>query len=264
MSISRQQYEYIILKIIPFMKHFFLGILAFFMTSLVSSQTKLVDSTAIRIVDRMSTIIGEFTSASFTIDTKIDENNQDIGLTSQYSVNKVFFSGPDKMMMDLNGDKGHRSFSYNGKTLVYYSYDENNYASISCPPTTIETIDMVNENYGVDFPSADFFNPTLTDDMIRHFDQIVYHGMRTINNKECFYIIATRNDMRVQLWIETGAITLPYKMVIIYLNNGTEIDSQYEATFSNWMINPQLPISMFDFNPPKNARKIKLLPIQKK
>lgn len=246
------------------MRYLFLGILAFFMTSLVSAQTKLVDSTAIRIVDRMSSIVGDLTSVSFTLDTKIDEKDQDIGLTSQYTVNKVYFNGPDKMMMDLQGNKGHRSLWYNGKTLVYYSYDENNYASISCPPTTIETIDMVHEDYGVDFPSADFFNPTLTDDMISHFDQIIYHGKRTINNKECFYIVAARNDMRVQLWIETGAMTLPYKMVIMYLNNGEEIDSQYEATFSNWIINPQLPISMFDFNPPKNARKIKLLPIQKK
>jgi hypothetical protein len=211
----------------------------------------------------MSTIIGDLTSVTFTLETKIDENNQDIGLNSEYTTNQVYFKGPDKMMMDLQRNSEHRSLWYNGKSLIYYFYNENNYALISCPPTIVETIDMVHENYGIDFPSADFFNPTLTDDMLQNFDQIRYHGKREINMKECHFIIATKKDMRVQLWIETSAMNLPHKMVIMYLNDGNEVDTQYEATFTNWQINPDLPNSMFEFNPPLDARKIKLMPIKK-
>jgi hypothetical protein len=243
------------------MKSLLICIIAFISTNIMSAQTKVLDSTAIRIIDRMSTIIGDLTSVSFTLESKVDENDQDIGLNSKYTTNQVYFKGPDKMMMDLQRNSEHRSIWYNGKSLVYYFYNENNYAIISCPPTIIETIDMVNENYGVDFPSADFFNPTLTDDMLRNFDQIRYHGKREINKKECHYIIATKKDMHVQLWIETSAMNLPYKMVIMYLNDGNEVDTQYEATFKNWQINPELPVSMFEFNPPMDARKIKLLPI---
>lgn len=222
------------------------------------AQAKKVDTLAVSVLDRMSDVIGELSSVSFTLKTKNDELNLDLGLISHFTTNQVYFSGPSQMMIRSNGDKGNRGYWYNGKEMVYYSFNENNYAIIETPETTIETIDEVNDKYGVEFPAAEFFYPTFTDDILSNFDELKFVGLKQIEGKECFYIIAKNKEMIVQLWIENTAMTLPYKMIIMYKDS--KESKQYEATFSDWNINPFLPEVIFNFQPPPGAKEVLIKP----
>jgi hypothetical protein len=119
-------------------------------------------------------------------------------------------------------------------------------------------INEVNDKYGIDFPAADFFSPAFTDDVLINFDELKYVGMRALEGKECFYIIAKRADLIVQFWIANDALNLPVKMLIMEVAG--KDSKQYEATFSNWDINPFLPDAMFTFQTPPKAKKISILP----
>lgn len=222
------------------------------------AQTKKVDSLAVKILDRMSDVVGEMSSVSFTLKTQSDELNQDLGVISYFTTNKVYFNGPNQMLIRADGDKGNKGFWYNGKQLVYYSFNENNYAIVETPETTIAMIDEVHDLYGVDFPAADFFYPTFTDDILQNFDELYYAGLRKLEGKECFYIIMRRKDMTIQLWFANDAFTLPVKMIIMY--QSTNEAKQYEATFSDWEINPFLPEVMFEFQPPPKAKEVLIKP----
>lgn len=224
----------------------------------VSAQEEKYDLVAIMILDHMSDVIGDLTSASFTVQSSIDADDPDVGFNTHFSESQVYFDGPDKMLAYVDGDKGKRGFWYNGTRLIYYSFDENNYAAISTPPTTIETIDTVNKSYGIDFPAADFFYPTFTDDLMSQSDQIIFNGKKTVAGKECFQIISKSNAMTIQIWIANDALNLPVKYLISRHDKGTS--TQYEGTFSNWQINPVLPASMFEFIPPPKARAISIMP----
>ncbi len=243
------------------MKKTLLFLPLFWISLLMSAQTK-TDSVAIVILDQMSYIIGDLNSVDFTVETRNDVIDPFFGSVSQFSVNQIVFNGPDKMYINSNGVKGHRSFWYNGELLVYYAFNENNYAIIETPPTTIETIDSINLNYGIDFPAADFFYPSFTEDLIAASTEIIFAGKNTIEGKECFLIISKQKEMTVQLWIENSVLFLPVKMLIMY--NGKNSGLQYEATFKEWKINPVLPDAMFNFLPPPGAREIKILAKTKK
>jgi hypothetical protein len=221
----------------------------------VFAQPK-TDSLAVIIFDQMSHIIGDLNSVDFTVETRNDVIDPFFGPVSNFSVNQVVFDGPDKMYVNLNGDKGHRSYWYNGEFLVYYSFNENNFAIIETPPTTIETIDSINLNYGVDFPAADFFYPSFTEDLIAASTELIYTGKNIVEAKECFHIVSKQKDMTVQFWIENSVLFLPVKMLIMYKSENQDL--QYEATFKEWKINPELPVSMFNFLPPPGAREIKI------
>ena len=69
-------------------------------------------------------------------------------------------------------------------------------------------------------------------------------------------IAATNKDLNVQLWISNTTNFLPKHFVIIYKNKS---NLQYELRFSNWLINPNIPDSVFDFMPPPNAKLISIL-----
>jgi hypothetical protein len=161
------------------------------------------------------------------------------------------------MLIHSYGDKGHRGFWYNGWQFVYYSFDENNYALVDVPPTIIATIDTINQTYGIEFPAADIFYPTFVDNILNNFESIVFLGKKQLDDQECFYVMVSNDNMSVQFWIANDAYNLPRKFIIVYKKEGNK---QYEATFSNWQLNPDIPAAIFEFLPPPAAAKVTLMP----
>jgi hypothetical protein len=95
------------------------------------------------------------------------------------------------------------------------------------------------------------------DDLLSESKNLIYLGMTKVDGKDCYHIAGTAADKTFQFWISDDALTLPLKMVIIYTNR--EMNPQYEATLSDWQINPELPPALFEFMTPPKAKKIKLM-----
>ena len=222
----------------------------------IFAQTQKVDPAAVLILDQMSDLIGELESCSLNISSSRDVVDPDYGLIRISNNSSVIFDGPDKMLVHLDGDKGKRGYWYNGEHVVYYSYSENNYAMVETDAeNTIEVIDNLHIDYGINIPSADFFYPSFTDDILENFDTLKYLGEKTIDNEACFHIKASNKNMDVQFWISNDSYKLPKKFLIIYKNK----NMQYEATFNNWVLNPIVPDSAFEFTPPAKAAQINIL-----
>lgn len=221
----------------------------------VNAQHAQYDTVAVTILDRMSRTMGELNSLSATIKTNYDVSSEELGLVKHTDVEHLYIGGPDKMMISSEGDKGSKRYYYNGKTLSYYSADRNHYAQIDAPNTLVEMIGDVNKEYGIIFPLADFMYPTFVDDIIADATSLEYLGMTQVNGKDCFHIAGVTKDKSFQFWITDDAFYLPAKMVIVHLNK--PLNPQYEATYCDWEINPTLPPSMFEFDAPPGATKIK-------
>lgn len=222
----------------------------------IFSQTPKVDSLAVRILDRMSDVIGELHSCRYNLSVAQDKDGLH-GLEKQYTEHEVLMKGPDKMLVQSNGSDSHKGFWYNGKHMVYYSYKENNFSVMDAPDSILKTIDTIHTNYGIDFPAADFFYPAFTDDVLEEFPTLVFLGDKIINGKECFHIMADNDKVNAQIWITNDAYTLPAKLLIRYKQK--EGNPQYEATFSNWQINPEFPDRLFEFTPPPEAKQIAIM-----
>jgi hypothetical protein len=239
------------------MKNIFVSICFVVLSVGAVAQADKIDTIAVMILDRMSDVIGDLNSVKFTLSSSYDEPDHDFGTVRYTGVSEVCMTGPDKMLIHQKGDKGHRGFWYNSKTVTYYSFDENNYAVVNAPGDIISTIDTINKAYGIDFPAADFFYPTFTDDILEQFGTLAYLGKKSVEGNECFHILAMNDSISVQFWIANDAYNLPVKFLIGYKSNG---NIQYEATFSDWQINPVIPVSAYEFLPPPKAARIILLP----
>jgi hypothetical protein len=223
----------------------------------IQAQEYRKDTSAVIVLDRMSNLIGDMESCSFHLIVSQDVIDVDLGLVKYFSDHSVHLEGPDKMLVLSKSHKGHRGFWYNGNQLAYYSYTENNYGIIDAPDNIIATIDTVSKTYGIDFPAADFFYPTFTDDVIENFDDIIYAGKVEVEGQLCHHIIAKNPSMGAQVWLSDNGWVLPVKFVITYYDLSP--NQQYEATFSGWQINPDLPGAMFEFVPPLDANRLTLM-----
>jgi hypothetical protein len=225
-------------------------------TSHLIAQRVKIDTIAVSILDRMSAMIGSMGSCHVNVKSNYDVRSQHLGLIKHGDEEQLYLQGPDKLLIRSEGDRGERSFFYNGKSLTYYSVEKNQYAKVMLSVPLIEMIDTVNKMYGVDFPAADFFYPSFVDDLLAEAKNLIYLGMTKVDGKDCFHIAGTVTDKTFQFWISDDALTLPMKMVIVYTNR--EMNPQYEAVLSDWQINPVLPAALFEFMAPPKAKNIKL------
>jgi hypothetical protein len=242
-------------------KKLFLIILICGLTTQLKAQPSHIDTVAVSILDNMSAMIGDMLSCSVTVNANYDVHNQELGLIKRSNESQVYLQGPDKLLIRSEGDKGSRSFYYNGKTLTYYSADKNHYAQIETLPTIVGMIDTVSKVYGVEFPAADFLYPSFVDDILADAKNLVYLGITKVDGKECFHIAGTTDDKTFQFWVSDDAFSLPVKVVIVY--NKKELNPQYEAVLSDWKINPVFPDALFEFQAPPKAKKIKFVSVKK-
>lgn len=239
------------------MKKILFGSCLFLFSWAVFAQERNIDPDAVLILDRMSDVIGDLESVSFKLSSNYDAIDHAETRSKKHYLSDVYMVGPDKMMINTEGDKGHRQYFYNGNTLTYYSQDENNYGTIETPSNILQTIDSVYNAYAIDFPASDFFYPTFTDDMIENSSEISYLGNTEINGVECYHIQSVGKEINVQIWISNDGLSLPLKYLIVY--NQLKGNPQYEATFTDWQINPTLPVSIFEFAPPTDASLLRII-----
>jgi len=211
------------------------------------------DTRAIESLDNLTETIGKMESLSYTVESySINENGDEKGKQSD-----VYLKGTNKMFIENKETQGNdKNFWYNGEKFAYFLYNKNEYDILDAPDNTLKLIDKINSKFGIYFPAADFLYPTLTDDMIDNYNQILYFGEEKIGYIECIVLEASNEENLVQIWIKKES-NLPHKMII---TSKTNKDKYYEAVYSNWRVNPKLPDIMFEFQPPSGSKQVKFQP----
>ena len=216
------------------------------------------DPRALTVLTRMADNIGALHSCSFRLETSNDEWDAEAGmLVNLHNTHEVCLVGPDKMLVNTTGDAGHRGFWYDGEQAYTYWYGENNYGRVSAPKNIIEMIRAIHEAYGVDFPAADLLSPTFVDDLLAQSQQVMFHDTVRIGDQECFHILAKGADQDMEVWVANDAATLPVKYLFRTRENGQV--TEYQATFTDWKMNPDLPYTLFRFTPPPGSREVRMV-----
>jgi len=242
------------------MKRYGLILLLFAVAISVSAQSKKIDTTAVFILERMSRVITELQSCRLNVQATYDIYIPDLGLVKNSEDADIIMKGPDKIFMKLEGDKGERTFFYNGETLSYYSFTNNLYAQIQAPKTILTLADTIYTTFGIDLYAIDFFYPDFIDDLVKSSSILSYLGQTTLNGKNCFHLAGCLPDYNYQIWIQHDSFFLPAKVVMAYTNR--KMKPQFEATY-NWVINQTYPDAVFEFAVPPGATKTNILPVKK-
>jgi hypothetical protein len=100
------------------------------------------DTRALAHLDKLTEVVGEMASVSFTLNTVVSEEPKE---------HSVYLRGPDKIYFhSVRLETGNQTgFWFNGSVLSFYSYVDNTYASLEAPGDILEAIDFMNTEYGV-------------------------------------------------------------------------------------------------------------------
>jgi outer membrane lipoprotein-sorting protein len=215
------------------------------------SPKGLYDEKAIEAIENLSTTIGDLQSCSLTVYAELTDPGKNDG-NPVIKQSDVYLKGNDHMFIYSVRNNARYGYWFDGSFLSTFHFDENVYDQVQAPPTVLETIDSVHRRYEIDFPAADFWYPTLTEDMINQFDTIIDLGSKNVGDILCKEINAFNSNLDVYILIEEST-NLPKQLEIYYL--GEKKGQTYFSTFSNWRLNPNLDDEIFQFAPPEGSEK---------
>jgi hypothetical protein len=236
------------------MKKICFGLLLLLPSYFAQAQAGKMDTTALMILDKMSSVFGDLKSVGFTSKISKDVAFADAFYIKEFSTSKVRISGPNKFSIRVNGENNDDLYAYNGSQVTYYSFKNNFYTVADAPNNLIETLDWLYTDFDVEFTTADVLYPSFSSDLAANMDYIEFLGVTHIDGDRVYHIGAANEFMTVQLWISDDAYYLPRKTLITYLNG--QYANQFETDFTNWELNQEYPGSIFEFLPPPGARQI--------
>jgi len=217
------------------------------------------DTKAIEALSATGKYLRSLKSFAVHADTNIDQvlqNGQKVQFagTLDYRVQM-----PNRLRAEVRTDRRHRDFIYDGKTLTQYAPRMKYYATVAAPATIAQTLEMAEQKYDLDIPLADLFLWGTDQAGIEDIKDAAYFGPARIAGKDCDHYAYRQANVDWQVWIQRGTQPLPCKMVITTTQESAQ--PQYSAVLK-WDLAPQFGDATFKFAPPKDAKKIELVPFK--
>ena len=160
---------------------------------------------------------------------------------------------PDRMRMDISGDRRNDHIYYDGKTFTVYSDKVGYFASFAAPGTLAELKDVLERRYALDLPLADLFYWGTDQDGSSAVQAATHVGVANIDGFQCDHYAFRQKDVDWELWIEQGGRPVPRKFVI---TTTAEKAKPQHSMVLNWDLTPKLEDHLFTFVAPPNAHQI--------
>lgn len=219
--------------------------------SCTSEKSGYYEEEAIAALDATTETIGNMTSCSLRIINERTEIVDGLPLVHQRQ-SDLYLRGSRNLFTYTTYDNVRSGLWYNGSDLAIFRFDENTYDIVKAPGTNMAMIDSIHKVFGIDFPAADLFYPSLTDDIIEDFDSVFYYGTQDVYGTLCKTIVAKNSNLDVTLFTD-DATNLPVQLAI-YWHDKREGES-FISHYEDWQVDPKLGDEIFEFAPPSNSTK---------
>ncbi|HKR87266.1 MAG TPA: DUF2092 domain-containing protein [Phenylobacterium sp.] len=211
---------------------------------------------ALQALKRMSAYLATLPAIALTSNTSLDVVTQAGQRVQLDGVVNYKVRRPDAFSIELVSDQRQRSYFYDGKQFTVYAPTLGYYATAAAPPTIRQTLDAIENKFGIELPLEDLFRwNDPTDNPAQNLTSGFHVGTATIDGVETDQYAFRQPKVDWQIWIKKGPQPLPVKVVIV--DQVDPANPAYTARLS-WNTNPTLTGDEFTFKPGKDAKQIRL------
>ena len=222
-----------------------------------SASANAVDPAAIQALKDMGAYLQ--TLKRFAVSTEVSGERVLVdGQKLQHSAAaKLEVERPNKLRASMSSPRSQRELIYDGKTVTLYAPAQQYYSTVEFADTLTGLIERLEERYAVQVPLSDLFvwgTPAAPLDKI---ESAMNAGQDIIGGTLCDHYAFRQGQIDWQIWIAVGSQPLPRKIVIT--NRSDEARPQ-SVTLLDWNPKPNFSDAVFKFSPPKNTKKIDIVP----
>ena len=164
---------------------------------------------------------------------------------------------PNHLRIELQDDRGHRRFFYNGARLSIHDLNQNVFGEIEVSGSVDEMTRKIRKKTGIDLPFANLLSNDIYGVYTRAAVSGTYVGLHYYKGKRYQHVLLSNDEVDYQMWVSDDAEPLPAKVLVTYKNkNGAP---RFSAEFTKWDLDPYLPDLMFEFTPPADAEQVEIL-----
>lgn len=165
----------------------------------------------------------------------------------------IVLERPNRLRIDIDSDKGARSFFYDGKSVTVFRPESAVYAVFEAPATIDATLDVI-EARGMTMPFDDLLHTHPCAGLAAHLKSGTYAGRHFFAGDWYHHLLLQTNAVDVQMWVAEGDEPTIDKVVITYRDAPGM--PQYTAVLSDWNFAPAIDGATFTFTPPEGVRKV--------
>ncbi len=218
-----------------------------------------IDPSAMQALDKMGAYLRTLRSFQVKADMTTDDVLEDGEAIQSSSTVNMVASRPNRLRAEFVGDDGHRFFFFDGKNFTIYGQIANYYATVPAPPTITELIQKLGDKYAIQLPLVDLFEWGTTDSDINKIKAAQDVGPSAVDGVTCEQYAFRQENVDWQVWIQMGEFPLPRKIVIRTLSDDAK--PQHTEVLS-WNLAPSFSDDAFTFDPPPDAKRIKIAEVK--
>ncbi|HVP11227.1 MAG TPA: DUF2092 domain-containing protein [Phycisphaerae bacterium] len=211
-----------------------------------------------KIFKNMCDYLAGLDTFSMVAETTVDE----MGLSGekvQVSAQRILYvSRPNKVAVDVAGDRGTKRIVYDGKTVSMLDRGENIYTVVQVPDTIDAALDTLAQDYGVVVPLEDLMYKDLYDRAVARVSAGQYLGLHMVDNLKCHHLAFSTDVANWEVWIDAGDKPAPRQITVDYGQNTAR--SRYSADITGWVGSPELKAEKFKFELPDGATRVEITP----
>jgi len=216
-----------------------------------------IDPEADKLLKQMSDNLISAKEFTVRVESSSDYTNDTGEIVKLHRTNDINLKRPDKIMVETQGDNGHKQLYYNGSEAVLFHHNYGLYSIVKAPGTVDATLDLLAEVYDLQIPASDFAYSNPYAVLMEYVKGGRYYGYSLINGAPCHHLYFIQDEIDWQVWLEDNDQNTPRKYVINFKT--IEGSPQFTAYFYDWNFSPSIPDETFNFNPPEGTKQIEYL-----
>lgn len=166
---------------------------------------------------------------------------------------------PNRIHVLMKSPRNYRQLTYDGKVLSLYTPAEKYYGTLELEGTLGDVIDKLETKYGMQIPLDDLFRFGTPAADFDRFESAMNAGQDFVDGDLCDHYAYRVGKIDWQIWIQAGSKPLPRKIVI---TNRADDARPQSVQFIDWNLKPAFKDSVFKFSPPKDSKKIEIVPVK--
>jgi hypothetical protein len=177
------------------------------------------------------------------------------------SAARLSIQRPNRLRGERRGDIVDQIFYYDGKSLTLYNPGQRYYATVAAPDNLEAMLDFARNSLDIDAPAGDLLYGNAFEIVMDGVTSGFSVGKSVVEGVRCDHLAFRGADVDWQIWIQEGKQPLPRKYVI----TSREIAGgpEFTVVMTKWDLEPKFANQLFEFTPPKDAKKVNFLALEK-
>jgi hypothetical protein len=220
-----------------------------------ADTTDKIDPDAMEALNKMGAYLRSLKAFQVTAEVTDEEVLPD-GQKLQFgSLAELIAEKPNHLRVDVNSDRKHRVFFFDGKTFTLYAPRPRFYATVDAPATIAEMANQLESKYGIDLPFVDLFRWGTPESGAEDIKDATDIGASQVDGVTCEHYAFRQSGLDWEIWIQQGDFPLPRKIVLTTMTDDAR--PQHVSRYT-WNLAPSMNAATFAFAPTKDDKKIAL------